>query len=74
MLLKRINIGTTQVMSFSAGSGDLILDGELVKKLDNLQYFGSIMARSDNDVSRRRGLAWSAFWKRQKLEVAYHFS
>ncbi|XP_035665218.1 uncharacterized protein LOC118408508 [Branchiostoma floridae] len=41
--------------------------GQPIKNVTNFRYLGSMMASSKNDLTRRRALAWTAFWKLQKI-------
>ena len=41
--------------------------GNPIKHVSDFRYLGSMMASSTNDLKRRKGLAWAAFWKLQRL-------
>ncbi len=42
-------------------------DGENIKQVSNFCYLGFVVAESTQDIRRRKGLAWSAFWKLENL-------
>ena len=54
-------------MSTLPCSEDLILNGAAIKHVSDFKYLGSMMASSENDIRKRRALAWAAFWKLQKI-------
>lgn len=41
--------------------------GENINHVSNFKYLGSMMASSTSDLARRKALAWSAFWKLERL-------
>ena len=38
-----------------------------IKHVPDFRYLGSMMASSINDLTRRKALAWTAFWKLEKI-------
>jgi hypothetical protein len=67
-----INIGKTEVMTPQSCGDGLILDGEEIKRVEDFRYLGSMMASSESDIKRRRALAWTAFWKLDKIWKSSH--
>ena len=45
----------------------LCVYGEPIKHVTNFKYLGSMMASSTSDLARRKALAWTAFWKLERL-------
>ena len=41
--------------------------GNNINHVSDFRYLGSMMASSSSDLKRRKGLAWTAFWKLQRL-------
>ena len=41
--------------------------GNLIKHVTDFKYLGSMMGSSASDMKRRRALAWTAFWKLERL-------
>ena len=41
--------------------------GQPIKHVSNLRYLDSMMASSISDLTRRKALAWTAFWKLEKI-------
>jgi hypothetical protein len=44
-----------------------MLYGSPINHVDNFKYLGSMMASSVSDFKRRKALAWTAFWKLERL-------
>ena len=38
-----------------------------ISHVSNLRYLGSMMASSISDITKRKALAWTAFWKLEKI-------
>ncbi|XP_068680408.1 uncharacterized protein [Montipora capricornis] len=45
----------------------LKLYGSKINHVQDFKYLGSMMASSSGDFKRRKGLAWTAFWKLEHL-------
>ncbi|XP_073231851.1 uncharacterized protein [Porites lutea] len=41
--------------------------GSTINHVQDFKYLGSMMASSSGDLKRRKGLAWTAFWKLERL-------
>ena len=41
--------------------------GNAINKVEDFKYLGSMMASSSGDFKKRKGLAWAAFWKLERL-------
>ena len=41
--------------------------GNKINHVQDFRYLGSMMASSSGDFKRRKGLAWTAFWKLERL-------
>ena len=41
--------------------------GNNINHVSDFRHLGSMMASSTSDLKRRKGLAWTAFWKLQRL-------
>lgn len=41
--------------------------GSTINHVQDFKYLGSMMASSGGDLKRRKGLAWTAFWKLERL-------
>jgi hypothetical protein len=70
-----INIDKTEYMTFNQPENqqqNIILDNQKLKQVTDFQYLGSRMSSSLIDFNRRRGLAWAAFWKLEKIWRAQH--
>ena len=64
----KISVPKTEYMMYNIPSpGNLQADGEDIKQVSNFCYLGSLVADSKQDFRRRKGVAWSAFWKMEKL-------
>ena len=46
---------------------ELQVYGITINHVNDFRYLGSMMKSSDNDLRRRRALAWTAFWKLEHL-------
>ena len=59
-----ISVPKTEYMCFNAVPGQSYhMYGEAINQVDNFKFLGSMMASSENDLKRRRALAWAASWK-----------
>jgi len=45
----------------------LSLNGEYIEVVSDFKYLGSMMASSERDMRIRKGQAWGAFWKLEKI-------
>ena len=41
--------------------------GSTINHVQDFKYLGSMMTSSSGDLKRRKGLAWTAFWKLERL-------
>ncbi|KAI8493041.1 hypothetical protein Bbelb_290450 [Branchiostoma belcheri] len=58
-----VSVLKTKYMCYNDNPGQpLQVYGETINQVQDFTYLGSNMASSSNDLKRRRGLAWSAFW------------
>lgn len=60
----------TQKMEFMINTSckkNLTLNNADIKLVDDFTYLGSKMASSESDIKRQLGLAWSTFWKLERL-------
>ncbi|XP_078617621.1 uncharacterized protein LOC144885572 [Branchiostoma floridae x Branchiostoma japonicum] len=63
-----ISVPKTEYMTINCSpQPPLEVYGQPIKNVTNFRYLGSMMASSKNDLTRRRALAWTAFWKLQKI-------
>ena len=63
-----ISVPKTEYMTINCSpQPPLQVYGESINHVSNFKYLGCMMASSTKDLSRRKGLAWSAFWKLERL-------
>jgi len=63
-----ISVPKTEYMTVNCNSQPpLQVYGEPIKHVSNFKYLGSMMASSSSDLTRRKALAWTAFWKLERL-------
>ena len=63
-----ISVAKTEYMTFNCSpQPPLHVYGEPIKHVTNFKYLGSMMASSTSDLARRKALAWTAFWKLERL-------
>jgi len=62
-----INTQKTEFMTNTSCKKNLTLNNADIKLVDDFTYLGSKMASSESDIKRRLGLAWSIFWKLERL-------
>ena len=62
-----INTKKTEFMTNTSCKKNLTLNNEDIKLANDFTYLGSKMTSTESDVKRRLSLAWSAFWKLERL-------
>ena len=62
-----INTQKTEFMTNTSYKKNVTLNNADIKLVDDFTYLGSKMASSESDIKRRLGLAWSTFWKLERL-------
>jgi len=66
-----INVDKTKLMIVDAPlygpHQTLSLNGEYIEVVSDFKYLGSMMASSERDMRIRKGQAWGAFWKLEKI-------
>ena len=48
--------------------------GQPISHVSNFEYLGSMMASSISDLTKRKALAWAAFWKLEKIWRSFSIS
>ncbi|KAI8486540.1 spermatogenesis [Branchiostoma belcheri] len=63
-----ISVPKTEYMTYNC-SPQLPLEvyGQPIRHVANFKYLGSMMASSSHDMAKRKSLAWTAFWKLEKI-------
>ena len=69
-----INVEKTEYMAFNIreDEGNVVLDKQELKKVDDFRYLGSMMRSTETDFERRRGLAYGAWNSMEKIWNAKH--
>jgi len=63
-----INMDKTEYITSNCPvNQNLMVGTKALKRVDDLRYLGSMVASSNADFKRRHGLAWSVFWKLEKI-------
>ena len=63
-----ISVPKTEYMTINCNpQPPLQVYGESINHVPDFKYLGSLMASSNKDLTRRKALAWSAFWKLERL-------
>ena len=63
-----ISVPKTEYMTINCNpQPPLQVYGQPIKHVSNFKYLGSMMASGISDQTRRRALAWVAFWKLEKI-------
>ena len=63
-----ISVPKTEYMTVNCNpQPPLEVYGQPIKHVPNFRYLGSMMASSISDLTRRKALAWTAFWKLEKI-------
>ena len=63
-----ISVAKTEYMTINCNpQPPLQVYGESISHVNDFRYLGCMMASSTNDLTRRKALAWSAFWKLERL-------
>ena len=62
-----INTRKTEFMTNTSCKKNLTLNNADIKLVNDFTYLGSKMASFESDIKRRLGLAWSTFWKLERL-------
>ena len=63
-----INTDKTEYLSINCPANqNLTIGTKFLKKVEDFLYLGSMVASSSADFKRRHGLAWSVFWKLERL-------
>ena len=62
-----INVGKTKVMSLNLPAPKISLNDVELKVVDDFEYLGSYIASTDHDIQCRKGKAWGAFWKLNRV-------
>ena len=64
-----INIGKTKemIINNNTETQPLKLNNEEIEIVNDFKYLGSLVASSEKDIKCRKGQAWGAFWKMEKL-------
>ena len=64
-----INIGKTKemIINNNTETQPLKLNNEEIEIVNGFKYLGSLVASSEKDIKCRKGQAWGAFWKMEKL-------
>ena len=51
----------------NAASTNLVLNGQKIEQVDDFKYLGSYVGSTEHDVRARIGLAWTAYWRLDKI-------
>ena len=63
-----ISVPKTEYMTINCNTQTpLEVYNQPIKHVTNFKYLGSLMATSTSDLTRRKALAWTAFWKLEKI-------
>ncbi|KAI8514995.1 hypothetical protein Bbelb_075860 [Branchiostoma belcheri] len=63
-----ISVPKTEYMTYNCNPQlPLEVYGQPIRHVANFKYLGSMMASSSHDMAKRKSLAWTAFWKLEKI-------
>ena len=62
-----VNTTKTKLITCNIPHSSLKLDGEDIENVEDFQYLGSYIASTGKDIKCRKGKAWSAFWKLDRV-------
>ena len=61
------NLSANVNSQFTKAHSSLELDGEDIENVEDFQYLSSYIASTGKDIKYRKGKAWSAFWKLDRV-------
>ena len=65
----QISVKKTEVLTRNINHSGVSMQayGEEIKHVPNFKYLGSLVANSEDDIRTRKGKAWVAFWKLERI-------